>query len=112
MLKNHSIVWQIIISLALIQGMMWVLVFKNAQLPPEVPLFYYKPWGASQLGDPLRLWLLPCLSALTLAINVPVALYFYPRQRRLAQLLVLSTLLISALSAWALFLLLGRIGLL
>ncbi len=30
-------------------------IFWN-QIPPQIPIFYSKPWGEAQLGTPLWLW--------------------------------------------------------
>lgn len=36
-----------------------ILTFFFTKLPPEVPLFYSRPWGEEQLTNPVMLWLLP-----------------------------------------------------
>ena len=38
-------------------------------LPPEVPLFYSRPWGKEQLVSPLALFILPLLSLTIILIN-------------------------------------------
>lgn len=103
------VAWEIILSLLLIQMMMWVLVARYTELPPQVPLWYVRPWGEPQLAETLQIWAIPTLATVVLGLNLPLALYFYPRERKLAQLLVFFTLLVSALGAWALFLILSRI---
>ncbi|TSC85277.1 MAG: hypothetical protein G01um101416_983 [Microgenomates group bacterium Gr01-1014_16] len=35
-----------------------VLVFL-AKLPPQVPLWYSRPWGEDQLAQPVFLWIIP-----------------------------------------------------
>ncbi len=47
-----------------------LLLYYQAKLPPEVPLFYSLPWGETRLTDPHWLWTLPALSAVVLILNV------------------------------------------
>jgi len=46
-----------------------ISVFWN-RLPPEVPLFYSRPWGEEILAPPLALLLLPLSSLLVLVVNL------------------------------------------
>jgi len=39
------------------------------KLPPEVPLFYSRPWGKEQLANPWSLFLLPGLTLVVLLVN-------------------------------------------
>ena len=39
-------------------------------LPPQVPLFYSRPWGEDQLVHPFGLLLLPAASLLVFLINL------------------------------------------
>lgn len=39
-------------------------------LPPQVPVFYSKPWGSDILAIPIYLWILPGFSTLVLSINL------------------------------------------
>lgn len=53
---------------SLMVGLAAIIVFWQ-KLPPQVPLFYGKPWGEEQLASPIFL-LLPLLAAgIFLAIN-------------------------------------------
>lgn len=47
------------------------LLFQN--LPPEVPIFYSRPWGEEQLGHPVLLLLPLGLAALFWVINLAFA---------------------------------------
>jgi hypothetical protein len=38
-------------------------------LPPQIPLFYSRPWGQEQLVDPLMIFVLPGLSLATIVVN-------------------------------------------
>lgn len=112
MLRNRFVLLNVTLALVLIQVMVWVLLLKHNQLPKLVPLFYLQAWGEKQLATSRELWWLPGLSILFLAVNLTLAYYFYRRQRLLAQLLILTTVLLSLLAFLALRLILWRIGIL
>src|SRR3989344_3726551 len=40
------------------------------RLPPQVPLYYSRPWGEMQLAPPWALFFLPGLSAAVLVVDV------------------------------------------
>lgn len=71
-------------------------------LPPEVPLFYGRPWGAAQLGEAASLWLLP-LSAMGIAIlNGFLGGLLYSKDKLAAQILLAVAALASALTSFSL----------
>lgn len=45
-----------------------LILATRGELPPQVPIFYSRPWGESMLASPVMLWIFPiiCFSALTL----------------------------------------------
>jgi hypothetical protein len=50
-------------------------VFKMSHLPPQIPLYYSRPFGEDQLGEVWQIFLLPVLMHLILFFN----LSFYNR---------------------------------
>jgi hypothetical protein len=50
-------------------------IFKMSSLPPQLPLFYSRPFGEEQLGEVWYIFLLPVLMHSLLFLN----LYFYNR---------------------------------
>lgn len=46
-----------------------VIALAWAHLPPQLPLFYSRPWGKEQLSSPLGLLLLPILSLVISFVN-------------------------------------------
>lgn len=66
--KDFLIVNIILASLPLVFiGWQW------KKLPPEIPLFYSRPWGEEQLADKKFLFLLPTFALTSLFINEIVA---------------------------------------
>jgi hypothetical protein len=46
-----------------------LILFFWKKLPPEVPLFYSRPWGKEQLASPWFLFLLPGLTLFVFLVN-------------------------------------------
>ena len=49
------LLWQGIVAVTggvMTAGVVWVL---RSKLPPQIPLFYSRPWGAEQLTEPAKL---------------------------------------------------------
>ena len=67
-------------------------------LPPQVPLWYSQPWGEEQLANPGWLFVLPASSIAWYATNVIFAVYMTMEYRVFAQLLFLSSLVVSFVS--------------
>lgn len=75
-----------------------LLLWRYPTLPPLVPLWYSKPWGADRLAHPLWLSLLPTGSAVVLVINT-IAGRILPHELLVFnQMLALSSLLVATLS--------------
>ncbi len=55
-----------------------VLIFnKIGSLPPELPLWFSKDWGAQRLARPDWLWLIPSLIILVFLVNQLIARLLY-----------------------------------
>jgi len=63
----------VIISLLFIVIMGGFFSIFYRQLPPQVPLFYSRPWGERQLVSPPTLLFLPSLSLAVLIINILIS---------------------------------------
>lgn len=74
------------------------LVWRWRLLPPQVPLWYYKPWGVEQLTSPYWLFILPLASILVYFANILISVYFTPEYLVFIQTLSLTSLLVSFLS--------------
>lgn len=46
-----------------------LLLVSWGKLPPEVPLFYSRPWGEQILAAPVFLFLIPAVALLALVVN-------------------------------------------
>jgi len=75
------------------------LFFVGSVLPPEVPLFYSRPWGDGQLANPLLLWLLPFGTSLIIFFNFYLGSRLLTEFPFLTQILIWSNVLLALLSS-------------
>lgn len=80
-------------------SVLFLLFFLLKQLPPEVPLYYSKPWGTDQLTSPFFLFLLPIGSLLWYFLTLLFITITMHQYRIFAQLMLTFTFLVSTLSA-------------
>lgn len=78
--------------------MILLLIMSWAKLPPEVPLFYSRPWGLNQLAEKVWLWLLPLTIWFITLINLKIASYLFIKEKVLAFSLVWGGLLGAVLA--------------
>ncbi len=65
------------------------------KLPPEVPLYYSRPYGEERLASSLSLWLLPLISLVVQVITMRGAGVLLEKDKLLAQILVFGGALVS-----------------
>ncbi len=75
-----------------------VIIWRFRLLPPQVPLWYDKPWGNDQLAGPLWLFILPIGSLTIYVINTILSIYFSADLLIFSQTLSLASLTVSLLS--------------
>lgn len=66
---QKSIRAALLITLGLVVIMVGLFFACYQKLPPEVPLFYSRPWGEAQLASPWLLLILPALSLFIIILN-------------------------------------------
>lgn len=71
-------------------------------LPPAVPLWYSRPWGADQLVSPLALLILPISTVLVYCINIAFVVFVVSEHLVFAQMIFLASFLVSFISTFAL----------
>ncbi len=75
-----------------------IIAWRWSLLPPQVPLWYSKPWGDDRLAHPFWLFLLPLGSLFWYSIGVIVSIYLTSTLLVFTQLVFLTSLVVSALS--------------
>lgn len=64
-------------------------------LPPQLPLFYSRPWGEAMLASPLLLWILPTIAVFLTIVNFSVAIFWFKTNHFLMRVLVIFTALVA-----------------
>lgn len=106
--RVHSFL--IILSLLFLCASILLLALKFAGLPPEVPLFYSRPWGEERLTQKVWLWILPGLSIVFLTANLILANILLKKDHFLAQVTLVSQTIVLFLLFWTLFKIVFLIG--
>lgn len=85
-------------SLFLFFAQIILIIWFYNQLPPEIPIYFSRPWGQAWLSSPASIFILPLFSLITLLLNYFLALYFYAKKILLSQLLVVLGFIVSLFS--------------
>lgn len=67
-------------SYALLTGnllMAFTVILKFSKLPPQLPIFYSRPWGEGQIADWWLILILPILMNALYALNLFIAKKFF-----------------------------------
>jgi len=75
-----------------------LIIWFFGQLPPEIPLFFSRPWGQSWLAPYSSILILPLFSLIVSLVNYLLALFYYQKKLLLSQLLVIFAFIISLFS--------------
>lgn len=85
----------------LAQAAMILISWKK--LPPEVPLFYSRPWGEAMLASALALWSLPIMVVVLVTVNFLIAVYFFSDNKFLSRILLMFSFLIALMTFYDTF---------
>lgn len=91
--KEISRLLRVNILIILVQFL--IIIFFITELPPQIPLFYSRPWGEAQLSSPLMLVILPVFSIAFLVTNTLLATTFLEKEIFLSKLLIFGSTLVS-----------------
>lgn len=84
------------IILIVVQIILIIWFFKD--LPPEIPLYFSRPWGEAWLAQATFIILLPLFSLFIALINYFLALFYHQKKAFLSKLLVVFSFIISLFS--------------
>lgn len=73
LLQDRFSFWATLLCLIFTVAQIAIILVSFKKLPPELPIFYSKPWGEPMLAGPLFVWILPGLSFLFVAVNYLIA---------------------------------------
>ena len=77
----------------LLQSLLILTAF--AKLPPEIPLFYSKTWGAQMLTPKLYLWILPAITLSVYLLNMLISRFLLFNEEFLKRALFITSAVIS-----------------
>lgn len=98
-LKEDNFVWLSFLITIVLAVLIIVLIFITwNRLPPQVPLFYSRPWGETQLSPTWGLWLLAIFSFTILGFNLILSLLYFQKNVLIRKILAATSLLFSLLS--------------
>lgn len=81
---------------------MILIVSRWTSLPPQLPLWYAKPWGDDQLAWRGWIFILPVGALLIYLVNLILSVYLAAEYLIFAQILALTSLVVSLMSLIAL----------
>jgi len=55
-------------------------LFKAKSIPPQIPLFYSRPWGQDQIADRWLLIIIPLLMNFFYFLNIAIRKKFFPKE--------------------------------
>lgn len=91
------------ISLILLLGQILIILIFIRQLPPQIPLFYSRPWGNEQLSPFWGISILPGLSLLVFLLNSLLSLTLKKEPKLLANSLQATSTIFSLFCLITLF---------
>lgn len=95
--------WNILVgSVATVAGFGLVGVFWKL-LPPEVPLWYSRPWGQAQLAGPAWLLVLPTITGVVVGGSVVIHRLLFETEPLLAAISSATSMVIAVLGTLGLF---------
>lgn len=97
-MQDKTCLFSLLASLFLIFLNFSFLIFHFRTLPPEVPLFYSRPWGEAMLAPKIQLFFLPLGGLFPLLLNLTLSLRISPQEKVLARILLGTTVVTSVLT--------------
>jgi len=77
----------------LLQSLLILTAF--AKLPPEIPLFYSKTWGAQMLAPKLYIWILPAITLSIYLLNMLISRFLLFKDEFLKRALFISGAIVA-----------------
>lgn len=90
----------LIFSVVSILAQASLILSASGKLPPQLPIFYSKPWGEPMLGPPVALWILPFVALCTSLINFSLATFLLAETKFLARTLFIFASIVNLMSLY------------
>jgi hypothetical protein len=87
--------WIFLFAIISILAQASLILSASGRLPPQVPLFYSRPWGEAMLAAPLALWILPAICAFVGLVNFSISIFLISNNRFLSRILFIVSFIVS-----------------
>lgn len=77
-----------------------LILVSLGKLPPQVPIFYSRPWGEMILAAPVALWILPGICILAILLNWGLSVFATIDNKFLTRILISFTLIVATLTLY------------
>jgi hypothetical protein len=84
-------------------GQIALILVSLGKLPPQIPLFYIRPWGDAMLAPLNALWFLPAIALVTFILNFIFAFFAVREYFFLLRILVVFALIVSLATLYDVF---------
>lgn len=101
-LNDRTSFWSFLVSIIFVLLQVFLIAFYWRRLPPEIPLFYSKPWGSAMLSHLLFIWIIPALSFFFIFVNFCIVIFFLQENKFLNRVLCVTSLLIGFITFYGL----------
>lgn len=91
----------IIFSLVSVLAQASLILSASGKLPPQIPIFYSKPWGEPMLGPPIALWILPAISMIISLVNFSLATFLLSETKFLTKTLFISAFIVNLMTLYS-----------
>ena len=95
LLADRLLFWFFVLTAASIFFQFAIIGLAWSKLPPQIPLFYSKPWGEDILSRPLFFWVLPGFSVLVFVINFILSILVSNENKFLNRIFAFASLFVS-----------------
>ena len=86
--RDSFCLWGVALSLSFLVLGAISLVFSWAKLPPQIPLFYSRPWGEEQLAPKYQIIFLPAIALFIFLFNFFSSTQLFPKETLLSRILI------------------------
>lgn len=86
--------------IALIAIQVGLIFVSLPKLPPQIPLFYSRPWGETMLAPNIFIWILPLSNLIICTFNLNLAIFVFKASPLLFKTLFAVSLLVSIMLAY------------
>jgi len=95
--QDHLLSWSIKFSVVIIVVQLATILLFYKNIPPQIPLFYSRPWGAEQLANKFNLFILPGTLFGLLITNLILTVLFLTKEKLLVKIFMATNILVSLL---------------